>query len=224
MWIPTTQENVGAAVDSVILGPDSSLRNVIQPTAATFIPLVVKGFAAQSAAVFQVQDSTAAPKLSISQNGTITFAGSGTTVSGVVGGVTTISGLIDCGGIASAGNNYFDKYGDTNIHSIFGAASTVVGQKVTIIATQATKIALALKAAGSQSANIMEVQDSTTAVLSGFSKDGYWFTKKIAAPADGDLVASQVMIWFDDTNGAAKLMIKAKEAGGTVRTGEVALT
>lgn len=45
----------------------------------------------------------------------------------------------------------------------------------------------------------------------------------ITAPADGDLSASQMSIWFDRTNGSAKLMVKAKQQDGTVVTGEVAL-
>lgn len=45
-----------------------------------------------------------------------------------------------------------------------------------------------------------------------------------AAPADGDLSNGQAAIWFDATNGAAKLKIKAKQANGTVVVGEVALT
>jgi hypothetical protein len=49
-------------------------------------------------------------------------------------------------------------------------------------------------------------------------------TSRTTIPADGDLSAGQMAIWFDATNGAAKLKIKAKEAGGTVRVGEVALT
>lgn len=40
-----------------------------------------------------------------------------------------------------------------------------------------------------------------------------------AAPADGDLAAGQMAIWFDDTDGAAKFMVKAKQADGTVKTG-----
>ena len=46
----------------------------------------------------------------------------------------------------------------------------------------------------------------------------------VAAPADGDLVAGQMALWFDATNGSAKLKIKAKQANGTVVQGEVALT
>lgn len=44
------------------------------------------------------------------------------------------------------------------------------------------------------------------------------------APADNLLVAGHAAIWFDQTNGAGKLMIKAKTANGTVVTGQVALT
>ena len=40
-----------------------------------------------------------------------------------------------------------------------------------------------------------------------------------AAPADGDLAAGDMGIWFDQSNGAAKFMVKAKQADGTVKTG-----
>ena len=43
------------------------------------------------------------------------------------------------------------------------------------------------------------------------------------APADADLVAEQGCLFWDFTNGAGKLKIKAKTANGTVVTGEVAL-
>lgn len=45
-----------------------------------------------------------------------------------------------------------------------------------------------------------------------------------SAPADGLLSSGQVALWFDATNGAAKLKIKGKSANGTVVVGEVALT
>lgn len=56
-----------------------------------------------------------------------------------------------------------------------------------------------------------------------FSANGYILLTKTAAPADGELAASQVTLWFDATNGAAKLKIKGKSANGTVVAGEVAL-
>jgi hypothetical protein len=45
-----------------------------------------------------------------------------------------------------------------------------------------------------------------------------------SAPADGDINAGECALWFDDTNGASKLMIKGKSANGTVVTGNVTLT
>lgn len=45
-----------------------------------------------------------------------------------------------------------------------------------------------------------------------------------AAPADGTIVAGEVVLWFDSTNGAAALGIKGKSANGTVVSGSVPLT
>lgn len=53
---------------------------------------------------------------------------------------------------------------------------------------------------------------------------GGLFTSKTSAPADGDLANGEMAIWLDSTNGAAKLMVKAKQANGTVRTGSVSLS
>jgi hypothetical protein len=64
---------------------------------------------------------------------------------------------------------------------------------------------------------------SGTTALSRFNKDGYFMTAKTAAPADGDINTGEMAIWFDSTNGAAKLMVKAKQADGTVKTGSVSL-
>ena len=44
-----------------------------------------------------------------------------------------------------------------------------------------------------------------------------------AAPADAELAAGDLALWLDATNGACKLMVKAKQADGTVRTGSLAL-
>jgi hypothetical protein len=71
--------------------------------------------------------------------------------------------------------------------------------------------------------DIMRVRDSAGAVLWRLDKDGYPILKKTAAPADASLNANEVALWFDATNGSAKLMIKAKQANGTVVVGEIAL-
>ena len=88
----------------------------------------------------------------------------------------------------------------------------------------ATIVGLSVQAAASQSADLVRLlaSDGTT-IQHRYNKDGYWITNRHSAPADGDLGAGDMALWFDQTNGAAKLKIKAKQADGTVRTGEVAL-
>lgn len=81
-----------------------------------------------------------------------------------------------------------------------------------------------IKHAATPTADMLRLLDSSDTFLGGFNKDGYFITKKNAAPADGDLDASELALWFDDTNGSAKLMVKAKQADGTVVTGNVALS
>jgi hypothetical protein len=68
-----------------------------------------------------------------------------------------------------------------------------------------------------------EAHDASHNILSRFDNNGYFMTRKTAAPADAALASGEMAIWFDSTNGAAKLMVKAKQADGTVRTGSVAL-
>jgi hypothetical protein len=46
---------------------------------------------------------------------------------------------------------------------------------------------------------------------------------QVAAPADGLLAPGDCALWFDQTDGAAKLMVKAKTANGTVATAAIAL-
>jgi hypothetical protein len=60
--------------------------------------------------------------------------------------------------------------------------------------------------------------------VSRLSPSGALITAVNAAPADSELNAGEMAIWFDSTNGASKLMVKAKSANGTVVVGNVALT
>ncbi len=85
-------------------------------------------------------------------------------------------------------------------------------------------------------------QDTATHVGSWFTKpnnvtsfdvDNTWITQKVlpklagagvhAAPADGDVNDGELAWWYDQTNGAAKLMLKGKTANGTVVTAAIAL-
>jgi hypothetical protein len=67
------------------------------------------------------------------------------------------------------------------------------------------------------------VRHSNSATLGQIEARGYLVTAVNAAPADGDLAAGQAWVWFDQTNGAAKLMVKAKTADGTVASAAIAL-
>jgi len=53
---------------------------------------------------------------------------------------------------------------------------------------------------------------------------GYLILKLTSAPADAALAANECALWFDPTNGASKLMVKAKQADGTVRAASIALS
>ena len=75
----------------------------------------------------------------------------------------------------------------------------------------------------SPSGNLVELLDYANAITSRFDKDGYFMTRKTAAPADAQIANGEAAIWFDSANGAGKLKIKAKTANGTVVAGEVAL-
>jgi hypothetical protein len=55
------------------------------------------------------------------------------------------------------------------------------------------------------------------------NKSGYMGVGLHAAPADAAVATGECMVWFDQTNGAAKLMLKGKTADGTVATAAIAL-
>ena len=80
-------------------------------------------------------------------------------------------------------------------------------------------------------ADLVQVRNNWGNPVGGVTKGGFTYIRvgdagspTENAPADAELVAGQLILWFDDTDGAGKLMIKAKTANGTVRTGSVNLT
>lgn len=82
---------------------------------------------------------------------------------------------------------------------------------------------VAIRANVSQVGAQTEWQDSTGAYGTKIDKNNYFMSRKNSAPADADVAANEMALWFDATNGAAKLMVKAKQADGTVRSGSLAL-
>lgn len=82
-------------------------------------------------------------------------------------------------------------------------------------------------------ADLVQFQNYFGVSVGGVTKNGYTYIADLpdgaggpteGAPDDTELVAGQCIIWFDKTNGSAKLMVKAKTANGTVVDGELALT
>lgn len=61
------------------------------------------------------------------------------------------------------------------------------------------------------------------AIKARVSRAGAISTLANTAPADAAISAGEAAIWFDSTNGSAKLMVKAKQADGTVKTGSIPL-
>jgi hypothetical protein len=82
---------------------------------------------------------------------------------------------------------------------------------------------LIAQGAPGQTANLTEWQNSSGTPSSTVSENGYFTTRKNSAPADAELAAGEAAWWFDSTNGASKLMVKAKSVNGTVVTGNVPL-
>lgn len=118
--------------------------------------------------------------------------------------------------------------GNTNADSFYfgaqaGTSSTLpFVRMVSILAARPT---LGLVKLTSQTGNLQQFTDTDgTTIFSRFNKDGYFMTLKNSAPADADLATNEMAIWFDSTAGAAKLMVKAKNASGTVVTGNIVLS
>ena len=127
------------------------------------------------------------------------------------GGMTLSSTLAAKAGaqVGAGGSTYLD---------------TTDGSGLRIDQPSAGLMGLRVKAAASPTADLTRWLSSADARLSRIDKDGRFITRVTSAPADGDLLSSEAALWFDATNGSPKLMVKAKQADGTVVTGSVTLT
>jgi hypothetical protein len=72
--------------------------------------------------------------------------------------------------------------------------------------------------------NMFEVSSAAAGPFVAIRSGAFLRIDKISAPADAALAAGQCAFWFDRTNGAAALNIKAKQQDGTVKTATIALT
>ena len=124
----------------------------------------------------------------------------------------------------ASGNSLIRILKEVTLNVNTNDASAVAGAGTGIAVQVGTDaVGLVVKSTASKTVDNFQVRDSSGNPTTAVNKDGYFTTWKTSAPADADLTAGQIAFWFDPTNGAAKMMFKAKETGGTVRTGSVAL-
>jgi len=83
-------------------------------------------------------------------------------------------------------------------------------------------VALIAEGISGQTADIQQAR-LNGAITERVGPAGYRIIKRIVVPADADLGVSELALWLDNTPGATKVMLKAKDSAGTVRTGSVPL-
>jgi hypothetical protein len=120
---------------------------------------------------------------------------------------------------------------ETNPALVVGAVDTGVGGNVaiargiiSILLDLPDSPAIVISPAALQTEWQVRANDSAATGSSGISADAYLITAKHAAPPDAALTAGDCALWFDQTNGAAKFMVKAKTADGTVVSAAIALS
>jgi hypothetical protein len=206
----TMTNGITTAGVSIDLLGSSSATSAITAQAALFgnvyttlVPLVAKGVAAQTADLQQWQDSAGTVLGSMSSAGQFSALG---TARHFFNGPIEHSG----GGAARLGQGAITRLSVSNTGTLINAGS-------------ATENVLRLQGFASQTGDLQQWISSGSVVLSRVNKGGYYMTALNAAPADADVSTSEMAIWFDNTNGASKLMVKAKQADGTVKTASLAL-
>jgi hypothetical protein len=131
----------------------------------------------------------------------------------LIGGNTAFGGALQIG----------DDYSAFGTHVYVGRYASDPGTMFTAETADSGKVAMAAKAASGQTANLHEWRDSSDAVMSSVSENGYLTTRKNAEPAASELGNGEATYWLDPTPGAAKFNVIAKDSNGAVVRGSVAL-
>jgi hypothetical protein len=126
-----------------------------------------------------------------------------------------------------SGSPYYQKIFGSTGNTIIGTTNYITadpGVQLTVLANSASTIGSVIRAAASATADVWQGQASDgTTIYGTMSENGYWTTRKNAAPADAELAAGEAAWWLDADNATPKFMVKAKTADGTVVTGSLAL-
>lgn len=215
------------AASTVILAPASSARNVIQPTGGT--PLIVRAKSGQTDNLFQIEDSAASALIAVDSSGNMTLGQGTTGVNLKVIGVTPLQVCANDGSESSwfkVGPSGVVRFNQGGGYTLCATASQTNTARMNIGTFSAVSCALAITGVSGQSGDLISVHPTTGSSTKYLrvNKGGYLMIRKTSAPADADLDSSEVAFWLDDSTGATKIMFKAKDSAGTVKTGSVTLT
>lgn len=86
------------------------------------------------------------------------------------------------------------------------------------------QVGLNVRQQAGNTGNLLQIENSAGATVSGFDRSGYFFTQLNAAPNPSDVRAGEASFWFDSTAGASRMVVTARDSGGTVVTGAIPLT
>jgi aspartokinase-like uncharacterized kinase len=104
------------------------------------------------------------------------------------------------------------------------AAASTIQPGLAILGVAGLGVApLTLTPGAGQTDDIIDVFKAGGAVAFVVIASGHLLNFATAAPASADVATSSVALWLDATPAATKLMVKAKDSGGTVKTGSLAL-
>jgi hypothetical protein len=113
--------------------------------------------------------------------------------------------------------------GDPNDTLIFSLRPSA-GTTARVASAGAGSVALEVDTAGVDSTDLIQAYGNVNFdLVFRLMQSGAVVIAQHSAPDDGALSAGDMALWFDQTDGAAKLKIKGKSANGTVVSGEVAL-
>lgn len=230
-----------------IAAPNTNISSsvYITPQTAASKPLLIRGATSQSANFLEIQKSDGTPLSYWDSNaqlimrpvvpgnpvlqtalGEIWCFGQGVSPrflfgqnSGICGGFTWNHAASRLG---ISGDAVTEAVSILRSNNCVGINNTSPVAQFDVTIGSSSRVGEIFKTAASQSVDIKQITNSSNAVLERVNKDGYRVIKKTSAPADADLSASEVTLWFDAT--ANKLMVKAKNSSGTVKTGELVLS